>query len=89
MDEIFMAIEGLFDLIGDFIYDRAFDKEKSLKRRLPYIISYVLILILIIVCLTIGSIYLIKDSNLIGIALLIFAFLFAVMLIYPLIKNIH
>ena len=33
-----MAIEGLFDLIGDFIYDRAFDKEKSLKRRLPYII---------------------------------------------------
>ena len=86
MDEIFTAIEGVFDLLGEFIYARAFNKEKSLKRRLPYIIFYVLILILIIVCLTIGGIYLIKDANLIGIILLIFTCLFIIMLVYPFIK---
>ena len=32
MDEIFIALEGLFDLIGEFILDRAFDKKKALKK---------------------------------------------------------
>ena len=36
MDEIFIAIEGLLDLITEFILDRAFDKKKTLKKRLPY-----------------------------------------------------
>lgn len=85
MDEIFIAIEGLFDLLSEFIYARAFNKEKSLKSRLSYISTYVLTLIIIIVCLTIGGIYLIKDANLIGIILLFFAFLF-IMLIYPFLK---
>ena len=76
MDEIFIAIEGLFDLLSEFIYARAFNKEKSLKSRLPYISTYVLTLIIIIVCLTIGGIYLIKDANLIGIILLFFCFPF-------------
>lgn len=83
MDEIFIAIEGLLDLIGEFILDKAFNKKKSLKTRLPYIIAYILILIFIITCLTIGGIYLIKESNLIGIILLVFAVLCIVGLIYP------
>lgn len=87
MDEIFIALEGLFDLIGEFILDRAFDKKKALKKRLPYIIAYILILILIILCLIVGGIYLVKDNNLIGIILLIFAILFIVMLVYPFIKH--
>ena len=89
MDEVFTAIEGLFDLIGEFISDRAFDKKKALKRRLPYIIAYILVLIVIITCLIVGCIYLIKSSNLIGIILLIFAFLFIIMLIYPFVKKPH
>ncbi len=32
MDEVLTAIEGLFDLIGEFISDRAFDKKKALKK---------------------------------------------------------
>ena len=32
MDELFIALEGLFDLIGEFILDRAFDKKKALKK---------------------------------------------------------
>ena len=86
MDEIFIALEWLFDLIGEFILDRAFDKKESFKKRLPYIIAYILILILIIVCLIVGGIYLVIDNNLIGIILLIFAILFIVMLVYPFIK---
>ena len=34
MDEIFIAIEGLLDLITEFILDRVFDKKKTLKKRL-------------------------------------------------------
>lgn len=87
MDEVLTAIEGLFDLIAEFVLDKAFNKKKALKTRLPYIVVYALILILIITCLIIGDIYLIKDSNLISIILLIFAFLFIVMLVYSFIKN--
>ena len=87
MDAIFMALEGLFDLIGEFIFDKAFDKKKTLKLRLPYIIIYVLTLTIIIAFLIIGSIYLLQDSNLIGIALLIFSILFVVILIFPFIKK--
>lgn len=82
-----MALEGLFDLIGEFIFDKAFDKKKTLKLRLPYIIIYVLTLTIIIAFLIIGSIYLLQDSNLIGIALLIFSILFVVILIFPFIKK--
>lgn len=87
MDAIFMALEWLFDLIGEFIFDKAFDKKKALTSRLPYIIICILILIIIITCLIIGGVYLIKDNNLLGIALLIFAILFTVLLVYPFIKN--
>ena len=87
MDEIFTALEGLFDLIGKFILDKAFNKNKTLKERLLYIILYILILSLIIASLIIGGVFLIKDNNLIGIALLIFAVLFIVILIYPFIKK--
>ena len=34
MDEIFIAIEGLLDLITEFILDRAFDKKKTLKKEI-------------------------------------------------------
>lgn len=87
MDEVLTAIEGLLELIVEFILDKAFDKKKALKVRLPYIIIYILILSLIIASLIIGGVFLIKDNNLIGIALLIFAVLFLVMLIYPFIKK--
>lgn len=86
MDEIFIAIEGLLDLITEFILDRAFDKKKTLKKRLPYIIFYILILSLIIACLLIGGIYLVKNNNLIGIILLAFAVTFITLLVYPFIK---
>lgn len=71
MYAIFMALEGLFDLIGEFIFDKAFDKKKTLKLRLPYIIIYVLTLTIIITFLILGGIYLLQDSNLIGIILYI------------------
>ena len=86
MDEIFIAIEGLLDLITEFILDRAFNKKKTLKKRLPYIIFYILILSLIIACLLIGGIYLVKDNNIIGIILLAFAVIFIALLVYPFIK---
>ncbi len=89
MDEIFTALEGLFDLIGKFVLDKAFNKNNTLKERLPFIIIYILTLVLIIVCLIIGGVYLIKDNNLIGIILLVFALLFIIMLAYPFIKNTH
>ncbi len=81
MDEIFIAIEGLLDLMTEFILDRAFDKKKTLKKRLPYIIFYILILSLIITCLLIGGIYLAEVNNLIGIILLAFAIIFIALLV--------
>lgn len=87
MDEVLTAIEGLFDLLAEFILDKAFDKKKALKERLLYIILYILVLVLIITSLIIGGVSLIKDNNLIGIPLLIFAVLFIVILIYPFIKK--
>ena len=87
MDEVLTAIEGLFDLLAEFILDKAFNKNKTLKERLLYIILYILVLVLIITSLIIGGVSLIKDNNLIGIALLIFAVLFIVILIYPFIKK--
>lgn len=69
------------------ILDKAFDKKKALKERLLYIILYILVLVLIITSLIIGGVSLIKDNNLIGIPLLIFAVLFIVILIYPFIKK--
>ncbi len=89
MDKVLTAIEGLLELIVEFILDKAFDKKKALKVRLPYIIVYIVVLVLIITFLIIGGVFLIKDNNLIGIALLIFAVLFLVMLIYPFIKKTH
>ena len=89
MDEVLTAIEGLFDLLAEFILDKAFNKNKTLKERLPYIILYILVLVLIITSLIIGGVFLIKDNNLIGIALLIFAVLFIIILIYPFIKKTH
>ena len=86
MDEIFIAIEGLLDLMTEFILDKAFDKKKTLKKRLPYIIFYILILSLIITCLLIGGIYLAEVNNLIGIILLAFAIIFIALLVYPFIK---
>ena len=87
MDEVLTTIEGLFDLLAEFILDKAFDKKKALKERLLYIILYILVLVLIITSLIIGGVSLIKDNNLIGIPLLIFAVLFIVILIYPFIKK--
>lgn len=34
MDEIFIAIEGLLDLITEFILDRVFDKKKNSKKEI-------------------------------------------------------
>lgn len=87
--EIFEAVESIFSVMFEFVYEHAFCKENTLKKRLPYLLLYYFVFVSFFLIFMYVIFHLIVKRNMVilGCFISIIPILCLTAIFYPVIKK--